>query len=49
MSSKAGKSFLGPAPHRGAAFGDLNNDGRIDIVVTVLNGPPELWMNRSVN
>jgi hypothetical protein len=49
VSAKAGKSFLVPAPHRGAAFGDFNNDGRIDAVVTVLNGPPELWMNRSVN
>jgi hypothetical protein len=49
VSPKAGKSFLVPAPHRGAAFGDFNNDGKIDVVVTVLNGPPELWMNRSVN
>jgi enediyne biosynthesis protein E4 len=49
LSSKAGKSFSVPAPHRGAAFGDLNNDGRMDAVVTVLNGLPELWMNRSAN
>ena len=25
----------------------LNNDGKIDAVVTVLNGAPEIWMNRS--
>ena len=37
------------APHRGAAFGDFNNDGRIDAVVSVINGPPELLMNRSRN
>jgi hypothetical protein len=37
------------APHRGAAFGDLNNDGKIDVVVTVLNGAPELLMNRTQN
>jgi hypothetical protein len=49
LSSKAGTSFLVPAAHRGAAFGDLNNDGKIDVVVTVLNGPPEIWMNRSSN
>jgi hypothetical protein len=49
VSAKAGASFQVPAPHRGAAFGDLNNDGRIDAVVSVLNGPPEIWMNRSGN
>jgi enediyne biosynthesis protein E4 len=49
VSSKAGASFSVPAAHRGAAFGDLNNEGKIDAVVTVLNGPPEIWMNRSSN
>jgi hypothetical protein len=49
VSTKAGKSFSVAAPHRGAAFGDLNNDGKIDVVVTVLNGPPEIWMNHSGN
>ena len=47
VSSTAGTAFSVPAAHRGAAFGDLNNDGKIDVVVTVLNGPPEIWMNRS--
>ena len=47
VSSGAGASFQASAPHRGAAFGDLNNDGKIDVVVNVLNGPPEIWMNRS--
>jgi enediyne biosynthesis protein E4 len=49
LSGKAGPSFSVPAAHRGAAFGDLNNDGKIDAVVTVLNGPPEIWMNRTSN
>jgi enediyne biosynthesis protein E4 len=49
VSAKAGASFSAPAPHRGAAFGDLNNDGKIDIVVTVLNGEPQLLINRSPN
>jgi hypothetical protein len=47
LSANVGPSFAIPAAHRGAAFGDLNNDGKIDAVVTVLNGPPEIWMNRS--
>jgi enediyne biosynthesis protein E4 len=47
VSTQAGAGFSAPAAHRGAAFGDLNNDGKIDIVVTVLNGNPQLLMNRS--
>ena len=31
---------------RGAAFGDLNNDGSIDAVSTVLGGPLQVFMNR---
>lgn len=49
VSSTAGASFNMPAAHRGAAFGDLNNDGKIDAVVTVLNGPPQILMNRTAN
>ena len=49
VSAAAGADFAVPAAHRGAAFGDLNNDGKIDAVVTVLNGPAEILINRSVN
>jgi hypothetical protein len=31
--------------HRGAAFADFNNDGRMDIAVSCLNEPAELWEN----
>jgi hypothetical protein len=31
---------------RGTAFGDLNNDGSIDVVATVLGGPLQVFMNR---
>jgi hypothetical protein len=43
----AGQDFERKAVHRGAAFGDLDNDGRIDAVVTALNGPLEVWKNVS--
>jgi enediyne biosynthesis protein E4 len=49
VSAQAGSSFNVPAAHRGAAFGDLNNDGKVDIVVTILNGDPQLLMNQSPN
>jgi hypothetical protein len=35
-----------PIPGRGAAFGDLNNDGWMDAVVTVLGGHPQVFINR---
>jgi hypothetical protein len=47
VSTSAGSSFAVPQAHRGAAFGDLNNDGRIDIVVTNQNSRPDIFLNRS--
>ena len=47
VSGAAGTDFAVPAAHRGAAFGDLNNDGKVDVVITVLNGAPEIFMNRT--
>jgi len=35
-----------PIAARGAAFGDINNDGWMDVVMTVLGGPPILLLNR---
>lgn len=37
------------ASRRGAAFGDLNNDGNIDIVVANMDGPPQVLLNLTVN
>jgi enediyne biosynthesis protein E4 len=35
-----------PVAGRGAAFGDLNNDGWVDVVTTSLGERPELYLNR---
>src|SRR5581483_10240208 len=43
----AGADFEQEAAHRGAAFGDVFNDGRIDAVVTVLNGSVKILRNTS--
>jgi enediyne biosynthesis protein E4 len=47
VSSGAGQDFQLARVHRGAAFADFDNDGRIDVAVTSINGPVELWMNRT--
>ena len=49
VSASAGPDFQMPAVHRGVAFGDLFNDGRIDAVVTALNGPLEVFRNVTEN
>ncbi len=35
------------AAHRGCAFGDLNNDGKVDIVISAIGSPAELLYNIS--
>ena len=45
VSEEMGKDFLHKGYQRGSAFGDLNNDGSLDIVVTSLNEPPRILMN----
>jgi hypothetical protein len=47
VSETAGADFTVARLHRGAAFADFNRDGRIDIAVTSLNQPIELWSNQS--
>jgi hypothetical protein len=45
VSVAAGFSLA--AAHRGCAFGDLNNDGRIDVVISTIAGPAEILYNTS--
>jgi enediyne biosynthesis protein E4 len=45
VSSEAGLSIA--RAHRGSAFADFDNDGRIDVVVSALGEPAELWQNVS--
>ncbi len=49
VSGGAGADFTRAAPHRGLAYGDLDNDGRIDLVVTQLRGPVQVFHNISEN
>jgi curved DNA-binding protein CbpA len=43
------EAIASPALHRGAAFGDLNNDGAIDVVVTRLGETPLLLRGAPAN
>jgi len=43
---KTDSGLSSPLVGRGAAFGDLNNDGWQDVVMTVLGGRPQVFLNR---
>jgi enediyne biosynthesis protein E4 len=47
FSRHAGPQFQAVGMHRGAAFGDFDGDGRVDVVVTRLNERAELFRNTS--
>jgi hypothetical protein len=47
VSAQAGAEFARAGLHRGAVFADFDRDGRLDVAVTTLNAPMELWWNRS--
>jgi hypothetical protein len=49
LAQEAGFTSQSPKRHRGSAFGDLNHDGKVDLVVTAIGAPAETWMNDTPN
>jgi hypothetical protein len=47
LIDEAGFTASPAARHRGCAFGDLDGDGRIDVIVSAIGRDAEIWMNRS--
>jgi enediyne biosynthesis protein E4 len=47
LTEEAGLTAAPAGRHRGLGFGDLDGDGRVDVVTTAIGAPAEIWMNRS--
>jgi hypothetical protein len=47
VSAAAGDAIAVPEASRGAAFGDLDNDGKIDVVIENIDGSPTILHNDS--
>jgi hypothetical protein len=45
VTAEAGAAMRRPRAHRGCAFGDLDDDGRVDVVVSVIGEPAEILYN----
>lgn len=45
LTKEAGFDALPPKRHRGAAVADFNHDGKLDVIVTALSAPAEIWIN----
>jgi hypothetical protein len=49
VSGTAGPGLIRPAANRGLAYGDFDNDGRVDLVITALGGSVRVLRNETVN
>jgi enediyne biosynthesis protein E4 len=47
VSAQSGSIFSQPLSARGMAIGDFNNDGRVDVLISVNNGAPVLLRNQA--
>jgi hypothetical protein len=47
LQDEAGLASRPPSRHRGSGIGDFNSDGRIDVVVSAIGAPAEIWLNES--
>lgn len=45
VATSSGAAFDAPRVARGAAYGDINNDGALDLLVSTNNGPVALFRN----
>jgi hypothetical protein len=45
VSAETGAAMQRARAHRACAFGDLDDDGRVDVVVSVIGEPPEVLYN----
>jgi len=45
VTAQAGEAMQRARAHRGCGFGDLDNDGRVDVVVSVIGEPAEILYN----